>query len=97
MFKARVGDVVIGTCPCPPSPACPTTGIIASGNPTELSGGSSIARVGDIVVFPCGVSVITTGSIMHLSGGSSIATLGSVVNGVGNGIVVTGNPTDLLT
>ena len=94
MFKSRVGDIVVGICPCPPSPACPATGIITTGNIMDFSGGSLTARVGDIVTFPCGASVITSGSIMGLSGGMPTAMLGSTVNGIGNGIVTTGNPMD---
>jgi hypothetical protein len=97
MFKSRVGDIVIGLCPCPPNPACPATGIVATGNMMDLSGGSPVSRVGDIVVFPCGISIITSGSIKYLSGGLPTAMLSSIVSGTGNGIISTGNPMDQIS
>ncbi len=91
MLAVHVGDIVVGCCPCP-SGCCPTTAVVSTGDPRYLDTGTPRARVGDIVVFPCGASVITSGIPTEIDSGMIAATLGSTVSGAGQGIVVTGIP-----
>ena len=94
MLTIRVGDVAVGVCPCPPA-MCPSTGIVSTGDPTHLNSGSPTARMGDIVMFPCGGFVITIGSPVDIESGLLQARIGAPCVGAGTGIVTTGNPTHL--
>lgn len=91
MILARVGDTVIGTCPSP-NGVIPAVGIITMGSPRALETGLPIARIGDIVTFPCGASTIVTGGSRYLEGGLPVARIGDTVSGVGNGIITMGSP-----
>jgi len=94
MLAVHVGDIVVGCCPCMAG-CCPTTAVVASGDPRYIDNGTPRARVGDIVAFPCGTSIITTGIPTEIDSGMIAATLGSTVSGVGQGIVVTGISTHI--
>ena len=91
MLATHVGDIVVGCCPCIAG-CCPTTAVVASGDPRYIDNGTPRSRVGDIVAFPCGASVIVTGLPTEICSGTPVSTLGSVVSGAGQGIVVTGIP-----
>lgn len=82
---ARLGDIVVGTCITPVGPV-PAIGIISSGG-SALEQGLPIARLGDIVMFPCGSSIIMSGSISYLEQGLPVARLGDIVQGPGSGII----------
>jgi len=96
MLATRIGDTAVGWCPCPPSPSCPATGVVVTGDPQNLSSGSPISRMGDIVMFPCGGFTIVFGSPNYLSSGLPVSTLGSTCIGAGSGIIVTGDPQNLI-
>jgi len=95
MLQARIGDIVIGTCFLPGGPIA-ATGIISTGDPLTISGGTPAAYLGGVVIFPCGTGIIMTGTpttILNLPA----ATLGSpVAGGTNQGIIATGNPTDIV-
>lgn len=91
MILARVGDTVVGVCPSPSGPV-PAVGVISSGSPRALETSTPIARVGDIVTFPCGVSTIVTGAPRYLEAGTPVARIGDAVAGIGNGTITTGSP-----
>jgi len=95
MLSIRIGDIAVGFCPCPPSPACPAVGVIVSGDMMNLSSGMPRARISDIVMFPCGPFIITTGDFNNLSSGMPIGMIGSQCVGAGTGTVVTGNPMEI--
>jgi uncharacterized Zn-binding protein involved in type VI secretion len=95
MFAIRSGDVAIGVCPCPPS-MCPSTGIVASGDPMSFLGGQMKARQGDVVIFPCGSSIITAGSQQSFGSGMGNTTNSSPVQGAGQGIIASGFPNKLM-
>ena len=91
MILARVGDIVVGICPSPNGPV-PATGIITSGSPRALESGMPFARIGDIVTFPCGVSVIATGAPRYLEAGLPVARIGDTVTGIASGTITSGSP-----
>jgi len=97
MLRAKIGDIVIGTCFYPPPVGpVPSTGIIVSGNPMDLTSGAPAARMGDIVVWPCGTGTIITGTPTFLSAGLPCARLGdSVIGSNNNGTIIVGSPTDI--
>lgn len=85
---ARIGDIVIGTCPCHDSPRA-YVGIIATGSPTTLVEGSPAATVGSVAVG-CHTSIVATGLGNVLTESRPTATTGSVAVGCPTGVVVTG-------
>ena len=91
MITIRVGDIAYGLCPCPPS-MCPVTGIVATGNPSHIDTGNFTARMGDVVIFPCGTSIIMVGVPQNIQGGQPQALIGAPVSGAAQGMVITGNP-----
>ena len=88
MLVVRIGDVAIGLCPCPPS-MCPASGIVASGSFNYIEGGPPLARLGDIVMFPCGSFIITTGTFSFIEGGLPATQIGASCVGAGTGIITT--------
>jgi len=92
MITARIGDIAVGVCPCPPTGMCPATGVVVTGDPLHLNGGSPTTRIGDIVMFPCGGFTIVTGMFQSFQGGMPLASIGSNCIGAGSGMIVTGNP-----
>lgn len=101
MIVARIGDMVSGIMMYPPPPAgpgpIPGVGIIVGGDPLNMSGGTPVARIGDTVIFPIGPAFIVSGTPNDLSTALPVARLGDMVVGplVTNGIITTGNPTDI--
>ena len=92
MFTVRIGDVAVGLCPCPPSPApCPAIGVVASGSFSFIETASPLARMGDIVMFPCGPFVITMGTLNMIEGGLPVSTIGASCVGAGTGVITTGS------
>lgn len=81
-----VGSIAPGTCVCAPIPY-PDVGVVMSGSPMNIEEGSPVARMGDIVMYSCGISVIMSGSFYEIEGGMAVSTTGSVVTGCGNGIL----------
>jgi len=62
MKVAKIGDIIVGVCPCHPVPI-PYTALIISGSFTSSFMYMDNARIGDIGVCSCGhVTVIITGS-----------------------------------
>jgi len=91
MLAVRIGDVAVGTCVCPPT-ICPVSGIVASGSFQYLEGMMPLARMGDVVIFPCGAFVIAGGSFTTIELGLPAAQLGSpCIGGLGLGIVASGS------
>jgi uncharacterized Zn-binding protein involved in type VI secretion len=90
-----VGSIAPGTCVCTPYPY-PDVGVVMSGAPTNMEEGSPVARVGDIVMYSCGTSVIMGGSFYEIEGGMAVSTTGSIVTGCGNGIL-TGTAIEYIT
>ena len=94
MLAIHVGDIAVGCCPCFAG-CCPATGVVATGDFRYLDNGTPRARIGDIVMFPCGPFVISTGLPTELDSAMPVATLGSTVTGAGFGIITTGIPTHI--
>lgn len=94
MLAVHVGDIVVGCCPCPVG-CCPVTAVVATGDPRYIDTGTPRARVGDLVIFPCGTSIITMGLPSEIVSGTPAAILGASVSGPGNGVITTGIPTHL--
>lgn len=92
MLVSRIGDVATGVCPCPPGGMCPATGIVTTGSPIYLEQ-TPIARIGDIVMFPCGGFVINMGFPTFIEAGMPVAEISSTCTGVGFGTLSTGAPT----
>jgi len=86
MLAVRIGDVAIGLCPCPPS-MCPASGIVASGSFQYIEGQSPLARLGDIVMFPCGGFIITSGTFKMIEAGLPATQIGASCVGAGTGII----------
>jgi uncharacterized Zn-binding protein involved in type VI secretion len=82
-----VGSIAPGTCVCAPIPY-PDVGVVMSGSPMNMEESYPVARVGDIVMYSCGVSVIMSGSFYEIEGGMAVSTMGSIVTGCGNGILI---------
>jgi len=94
---ARIGDRWTGICCChPPAPCINTGGTIVAGNATHESGGSSVARLGDLVIGDCGHQArIVSGAPTHESGGPQVAAIGDLVASgcIIIGMIITGSPT----
>jgi len=96
MLQARLGDIVVGVC-CYPEIGCVgSTGIISTGDPLTLSGGSPVAQLGGVVIWPCGVGIILTGSPTKIDSVPAASLESSVAGGNNSGIISTGNPTDII-
>lgn len=87
MLMSKVGDTVVGMCTCA-SPPYPDVGTISMGDPMHIDMGSPVGRIGDSVIFSCGVASIVTGTPMDISSGSLTARTGDSVTGCGNGTIV---------
>ncbi len=85
---ARIGDIVIGTCPCHDSPRS-YVGVIATGAPTVLVEGRPAATIGSVAVG-CHPAIVCTGNATVLSGGRPTATIGGIAVGCPTGVIVTG-------
>jgi len=94
MLTIRIGDIAAGICPCPPA-MCPAVGVVATGNMMNIDTGMPIARLGDMVMFPCGSFIIMIGTPMDIEAGLPASTIGTSCVGAGTGIVTTGNPTHI--
>jgi len=90
MLAVRIGDAAIGICPCPPS-MCMSSGIVASGSFSYIEGQAPLARMGDIVMFPCGAFIITTGTFNTIEGGLPATQIGASCVGTGTGIITSGS------
>lgn len=90
-----VGSIAPGTCVCTPYPY-PDVGVVMSGAPMNMEESSPVARVGDIVMYSCGTSVIMSGSVYEIEGDMVVSTTGSIVTGCGNG-TLTGTSIEYLT
>ena len=94
MLTVRIGDVALGMCPCPPA-MCPSVGIVATGSFTNFDSGLPLARLGDIVMFPCGSFIISMGLPTDIEELLPATTIGAPCVGAGSGLIVTGNPTHI--
>ncbi len=90
MLTVRIGDVAIGLCPCPPA-MCMTSGIVASGSFGYIEGTSPLARMGDIVLFPCGGFIITMGAFPFIEAGLPATQIGASCVGAGTGMITSGS------
>ena len=90
MIAVRIGDTAVGLCPCPPS-MCPSVGIVTTGSFSHIEGGTPLARMGDIVMFPCGGFVITSGAFDNIEGGLPATQIGAPCVGAGSGIITSGS------
>ena len=97
MLASKIGDSAFGICFWPPPPAgpgpLPSVGIVVSGDPLSLNAGMPTSRIGDMVIFPCGMSLIMSGATMDLSSGLPTANLGATVVGpMVQATIVSGDP-----
>lgn len=96
---ARIGDTWTGICCChPPAPCINMTGIVITGSPNHKSGSSPVSRLSDITIGTCGhTGIIVSASPNTKSNTLGKARIGSQVTGCNIGIVVTGNPTHIVS
>lgn len=99
MLQTRIGDIAFGICFWPPPPAgpgpLPSTGIVVSGFGNMLSSGLPASSMGDIVMFPCGTSLIMGGLPTKLNP-MPASTLGAPVLGpLVQAMIVSGDPMSL--
>jgi uncharacterized Zn-binding protein involved in type VI secretion len=96
MNNARINDIALGVCICTPEPF-PATGIIITGDPMHLIEGMPSAGLGDIVVFPCGTSVITTSKTQSINSGKLVATTSDMATGCSSGATILSSATQIIT
>jgi len=96
MLKTRIGDIAVGICIYPPPiGAVPSTGVVVTGNPTDLSLGPPTAGIGDIVMWPCGPGTIVFAIPNDISLMPRSHLGAPVMGGNNSGTIVTGNPLDI--
>lgn len=89
---ARVGDIAVGTCCCSHDGCVGWTGVIVAGASTKTIEGSSVARIGDLVVG-CHPQIIVGGSGLQTVEGSGTARVNDPTSGCTTGIIVSGAST----
>ena len=96
-LAAVVGSTIFGVYTGGASPPYVTAGMVSTGSPNVIAGGSGRAGVGDLVIHAYGVGVIVSGSSRVFINGAAAAREGDlVVLDPGAAWITGGNPTVLL-
>lgn len=91
MQLTKMGDLVVGTCLCVPTPPgpFPAVGVVSVALPMTFDSGIPIAGLGNIAIFPCGTATIVgPGSVSFMVGGIVASKTGDSVVGCATGTVI---------